>query len=93
MSSQGNDQEVGVRRILAWVSTLSPMCMTVPALIGCIVASEAVGATDEVALFSTECPDVTSQGGRAAEVLCVAFVSVLAASQLWVLNGAVVTAN
>ena len=67
--------------------------MTVPALIGSIGASESMGATDEVALLSAERVDITSKDGRAAEVLCVAVVSVLAARQFRVLNGAIVAAN
>lgn len=67
--------------------------MTVPALIGGIGATEFMGATEEVALVSAERVDITPIDGRAAEVLCVAVVSVLAARELRVLNGAIVTAN
>lgn len=64
-----------------------------PALIGGIGASKSMGATDEVALLSAERVDITPEDGRAAEVLCVAVVSVLAARQFRVLNGAIVAAN
>lgn len=67
--------------------------MTVPALIGRIGATEFMGATEEVALISAERGNITPIDRRAAEVLCVAVVSVLAAREFRVLNRAIIAPN